>query len=350
MKKKKRRSGLKIGAIIFAFLFIGALWTVWNYYKKIYFEAVQLDGETEYFFIYSDWSFDDLVKQLYRQDIISDTASFIWVAQQKHFEHPKPGKYFLEDGMSNNALVNLLRSGNQTPVKVTFNAVRTRADLAGRVASQLELDSISLLNALTSKSYANRYGFNRQTFLTMFLPNTYELYWDTSTDEFIKRMAKEYKRFWNEERMGKARALNLSQSEVSILASIVQAEQMEHRDERAKIAGLYINRLRRKMPLQSDPTLIYALGDFSIKRVLNQHKRIKSDYNTYINKGLPPGPINLADLSSIDAVLNYEKHSYLYMCAKADFSGYHNFSKSLRQHNVYANQFRQELNRRRILK
>ena len=163
-------------------------------------------------------------------------------------------------------------------------------------------------------------------------------------------MASEYKRFWNAERIAKAKQMNLSQSEVSILASIVQAEQMGHPDERPKVAGLYINRLQRGIRLQSDPTLVYALGDFSIKRVLNEHKTLNSPYNTYIHGGLPPGPINLPELSSLEAVLNYEKHNYLYMCAKADFSGYHHFAKTLSQHNVYANQYRRELNRRRIMR
>ena len=186
--------------------------------------------------------------------------------------------------------------------------------------------------------------------MTMFIPNTYEVYWNTSAEEFVKRMAREYKAFWTEQRKAQAKALNLTQSEVSILASIVQAEQSEHRDERAQVAGLYINRIKKKMRLQSDPTLIYATGDFSIKRVLNKHMQLDSPYNTYMYAGLPPGPINLPEISSIDAVLDYEKHDYIYMCAKADFSGYHNFSRSFFQHNAYAKAYRNELNRRKIMK
>lgn len=291
-----------------------------------------------------------MISYLLDEAVLSDTVSFNWVAKQKSFSKPKAGKYLIKDGMSNNELINLLRSGAQSPVKLTFNSIRTRSDLAGRVSKQLELDSVDLLHVLTSSEVSSKYGFNKTTFVSMFIPNTYEFYWTTSTDEFVKRMAQEYKTFWNENRMTKARALNLSQSEVCILASIVQAEQLEHPDERPRIAGLYINRLRKGMPLQSDPTLIFAIGDFSIKRVLNKHKQINSNYNTYKRKGLPPGPINLPEISSIDAVLNYEQHNYLYMCAKPDFSSYHNFSQTLRQHNVYANQYRRELNKRKILK
>jgi len=184
----------------------------------------------------------------------------------------------------------------------------------------------------------------------MFIPNTYEFYWNTSAEEFFKRMAKEYKAFWTSERIAKAKKIGLSQSEVSALASIVQAEQLFHADERSRVAGLYINRLNKGMLLQSDPTLIYALGDFTIKRVLNKHKIIKSPYNTYLNTGLPPGPINLPERSSIDAVLNYEKHDYIFMCAKEDFSGYHNFAKTNRQHEIYAAKYHRELNKRRIYK
>ena len=198
--------------------------------------------------------------------------------------------------------------------------------------------------------FLKKHNFDQENRLSLFIPNKYEFYWNTSAESFVKRMAEEYKRFWNDERISKARTLGLSQSEVSILASIVQAEQLSHRSERPKIAGLYLNRLRIGMPLQSDPTIIFALKDFSIKRVLNKDKSINSPYNTYKFKGLPPGPINLPDIFSIDAVLSPEKHNFLYMCAKADFSGFHHFSTNLRQHNIYAAEYRKELNKRNVLR
>lgn len=350
MGKTSKQKSIKWGAVVFVLLFVIAAWVFYDYYKKIYEGAVKLKTDSEYLYVKTQWSYQDLLLHLNDKNIITDTVSFNWVAKQKSFTKPKAGRYLLKDGMSNNDLINLLRSGAQKPVNVTFNSLRTRADLAGRISQQLELDSAELFHALTSNTTASKYGFNQTTFICMFIPNTYEFYWNTSVEEFITRMAKEYKKFWNSDRISKANHLKLSQSEVSILASIVQAEQLEHPDERPRIAGLYINRLRKKMPLQSDPTLIYALGDFTIKRVLNKHKQINSSYNTYKNVGLPPGPINIAEISSLDAVLNYENHNYLYMCAKADFSAYHNFSKTLSQHNVYANQYRRELNKRRILK
>lgn len=345
----KKKKGLRTGLLIFMAFFAVAAYLAYTYYQKI-FQPISSLEEDRYFHIYSDWEMDDLKNALLEERIIQDTASFNWVAEQKSFTQPKAGRYFIESGMSNNALVNLFRSGQQVPVNVTFNSVRTKKQLASVVSNQLELDSISLLQLLESNEFAQKYGFDRTTFLTLFIPNTYEFYWNTNAEEFVQRMAKEYKRFWTEERKAKAAKLGLSQSEVSILASIVQTEQMSRVEERPKVAGLYVNRLKRGMRLQSDPTLIYALGDFSIKRVLNKHKELNSPYNTYLYAGLPPGPIYLPDQSSIDAVLNYEKHNFLYMCAKADFSGYHNFSRTLNQHNIYARQYQRELNRRKIMR
>ena len=194
--------------------------------------------------------------------------------------------------MSNNSLVNLLRSGKQSPVSVTFNNVRLKTELASKVSEKLELDSAELLALLNQPSFTEKYGFTPETILCLFLPNTYEFYWNTNAEEFVARMAREYKKFWTEERKANAKAIGLSQSEVSILASIVQAEQSAHPDERAKVAGLYMNRLKKGIRLQSDPTLVFAHSDFEIRRVLNKHKELNSKYNTYRYSGLPPGPIN----------------------------------------------------------
>lgn len=322
----------------------------YNYYQKIFKAVVDIVNEEKEFFVYSDWDRENLIHALLKEGIIQDRENFIWVSDQKKFNVPKGGKYLIKRGMSNNDLVNMFRSGMQSPISLTFNSIRTDKDLASRIGAQLECDSLSLIQLIQSNEIASKYGFNTHTFLSMFIPNTYEFYWNTSAEEFLKRMATEYKRYWNEERKQKARNIGLSQSEVAILASIVQAEQMMHPDERPRVAGLYINRLKKGMRLQSDPTLVYALGDFTINRVLNKHKAIDSPFNTYIYTGLPPAPINLPELSSLEAVLDFEKHDYLYMCAKADFSSYHNFSKSLSQHNVYANAYRRELNRRKIMR
>jgi len=206
------------------------------------------------------------------------------------------------------------------------------------------------LGLLNNKDFITELGFKKETVLCLFLPNTYEFYWSTDAKQFILRMNDEYKKFWNETRTKKAKEVNLTPIEVSILASIVQAEQGRFNDEKPTIAGLYINRLTQGIALQSDPTLVYAAGDFSIKRVLNVHKEINSPYNTYMYAGLTPGPINLPEISSIDAVLNYEKHDYLFMCAKDDFSGYHYFAKTASQHNVYAQRYHAALNGQKIYK
>lgn len=322
-------------------------------YQRVYQPNVTLENTTDkYFYIHSDYDFSDVVNALYEKGYILNRESFSWVAEKKaNFQNNiHPGRYLLEEGMNNNQLIDLLRSGEQIPVKVTFNNVRTISQLSGKITRNLECDSLQFYNLVSNKEFTAKYGFNTITILTLFLPNTYQFDWNTSAEETVKRMATEYKKFWTADRVAKAKKLNLSQSEVAILASIVQAEQSIHSDERPKVAGLYINRIRKKMLLQSDPTVIYGIGDFTIKRVLTKHLKTNTPYNTYMHKGLPPGPINLPNIKSLDAVLNYESHNYIYMCAKEDFSGYHNFAKNYNQHLVYARKYQRELNKRRIYK
>ncbi len=340
--------------IIILVLLLGAAiggYMAYSMYQKVYQPNVTLSNATDkYFYIYSHYNFDDVVHDLYEKGYIINSESFEWVAEQKsNFKNNiKPGRYLLEDGMSNNALVDLFRSGEQKAVKVTFNNVRTKEELAGKITKNLECDSLELITLLNNPEFIRKYGFNKTTILTLFLPNTYQFNWNTSAEEAVAKMAGEYKKYWTADRKAKAAALNLSQSEVSILASIVQAEQSVHSDERPIVAGLYINRMRQGMLLQSDPTIIYGIGDFTMRRVLNKHKTFNSPYNTYLHKGLPPGPINLPSIKSLDAVLNYEHHNFVYMCAKEDFSGYHNFAKTYSQHKVYARKYQRELNKRRI--
>lgn len=338
-----------LGLVLFLLL-IGA-YLGWQYYQRIFSVNVQLKASSVDFYIGSDWTYGDVKTALMEQGVIEDSVSFDWVAEKKSYPSlVKSGKYVIPDGLNNNQLVNLLRSGEQEPVRLVLRSVRTKAELAQNVAAYIEADSASIHGLLNSQDFCSKYGFEPLTIMTMFLPNTYEFYWATDAEEFMIRMAREYKRFWTDERKAKAAALNLSQSQVSILASIVQAEQAAHPDERPIVAGLYLNRLRRGMRLESDPTLIHAIGDFTIKRVLNVHKEIQSPYNTYKNSGLPPGPILLPELSSIDAVLNPASHNYLFMCAREDFSGYHNFASSYRDHINNARRYQRELNRRKIYK
>ncbi len=256
--------------------------------------------------------------------------------------NPKAGHYILPAGATPMEIVTMLRSGAQKPVRLTFNNVRTLADLSGRIARQIETDSLTLINHLSSPATAEKYGVKRKEVIGLFIPNTYEVWWNISPEALTDRMAKEWKRFWNEERTAKLARTKLTKMEVVTLASIVY-EETKNVGEMPKIAGVYINRLRQKMPLQACPTAKYAVGDFTIKRVLHKHTQVKSPYNTYLNRGLTPGPICTPSIDAIDAVLNFTSHNYLYFCAKEDFSGTHYFSKTLSEHNRYAARYTKAL-------
>ncbi len=350
MKKKGRKKiillfviiaiiGIVTGSILFAI-----------FYQKIYSPNINLHGKNEVFlYIPTGANADTVYNILFRNNYIKNQASFIWVADKKNYRnHIHPGCYRLHNDMSNNQLINILRSGKQTPVKITFNNIRTKQQLAARIAEQLEPDSAAFMQSWRNKKLLNKYNTDSVKVVGFFIPNTYEFYWNTSPGLFLQRMHNEYKKFWNKTRLKKAKEIGLTPFQVITLASIVQAEQSVHNDEKARVAGLYINRLNKGMLLQADPTVVFAIGNFSIKRVLNSDKEIDSPYNTYKYAGLPPGPVNLPEISSIKAVLNFEKHSYLYMCAKDDFSGYHYFAKTLAQHNVYARKYRRALDRKNI--
>ena len=241
----------------------------------------------------------------------------------------------------------MLRAGLQTPVRVTFTGFRIPSQLAGRISKQIEADSAAIVEAFFSKDITASYGFTPETFIAMFIPNTYELFWNTDATGFFDRMKREYENFWTDERDQKAKQIGLDRVGVSTIASIVEEETIKT-DERPKIAGVFINRLNRGTPLQACPTVKFALGDFTIKRVLTKHLAVESPYNTYKHRGLPPGPINAASISSINAVLNYEKHSYYFFSANPDFSGYHIFSRTLTEHNRNAREYQGKLNKERI--
>ena len=289
--------------------------------------------------------FKDVQDLLHKGDYTQDLISFSFLSKLMDYdEQVKPGRYLLQPNQSNIQAIRLLRAGIQEPVKITFNNVRLINDLSEKITRNLNMKSAEFEAALIKFAMNNSSGFNKDNVLTMFIPNTYEVYFDVSPDELVDRMQDEFKKFWNEERRRKAEAVGLTPVEVSILASIVQAESVKH-DEAPIIAGLYINRLKKDIPLQADPTLVFAVGDFTLKRVLNEHKEIDSPYNTYRNRGLPPGPVNMPEIFAIDAVLNYKKSDYLYMCAKEDFSGRHNFTHSYRQHINNAQKYQQALTR-----
>lgn len=316
-----------------------------SFYNRVYKPNCK---NNSYLYIPTGSEYSDVLEIIAKDSLLINQKSFKWLATKKNYKnHVYPGRYKLDSSMNNNDLVNRLRSGYQEPVRVIFNSVRTREDLAGKISHQIEPDSLELLELFYNDSIVESFGLKQETMTCIFLPNTYEFWWNTSAKSFVSRMHKEYKRFWNETRKEKAKKLNLTQEDVVTLASIVDEETL-YNDEMPRVAGVYINRLRRRMHLQADPTLKFAIGDFSIKRVLNVHKEIDSPYNTYKRYGLPPGPISIPSIAAIDAVLNYEEHSYLYFCAKPDFSGYHNFAKTLSQHNINARNYQRALNKERI--
>ena len=345
MTRLVRRMGLfLIVLILIAVLFGG------RFYRYIKSPNVDLSNSTtSYIHIPNNTSFSELKEILKESGVIKDMVSFEWVAQKKEYtERVKGGRFKLKDGMSNNQLINLLRnSKNQEPVNITFNNIRKINKLASTISKKLMLDSVEFVQLMNDKEYISECGFTQQTIPALFIPNTYQMYWNTDSKAFVARMKREYDKFWTDENINKAKNEDLSPVEVAILASIVD-EETQKIDEKPVVAGLYLNRLKKGMPLQADPTLKFALGDFSIKRLLNDDKEIESPYNTYKYKGLPPGPIRIPSIAGLNAVLNAKEHKYLYMCAKEDFSGYHNFAKTLTQHNVNAAKYRRELNRRGI--
>ena len=334
-----------LGGIAAIFLIGGIIG--FNYYQKIFGKAVQKDGAI---YIPSNASFIDVKKQL--AEFVKHPENFVWVAEKKKFTQPKGGKYTLKEGMSMNDVVNLLRSGNQTPIKLSFNNQDTLEKLAGRIAEQIEADSTSLLQAMTDSNFLSANNFSEKSVLGMYIPNSYELYWNTSAENFRDKMLREYNRFWTPDRLQKAKKLNLTKEEVITLASIVQKETAK-KVERPIVAGLYLNRLKDNWPLQADPTIIYAIReikgqDFVVKRVLNKDLEINSPYNTYKNTGLPPTLIAMPDISSIDAVLNRQNHNYYYMCASVDKIGFHEFANSLAQHNRNAVKYQQWIHKQGI--
>jgi UPF0755 protein len=336
---------VKSTVIFFALVLIISLLLGANFYTKVYRSNSLQDG---YLFIPTGSVFNDVIENLENENLIKDINSFVWLAKKKNYQnHVYAGRYKIDSSMNNNNIINKLRSGHQDPVKVIFNSVRTREQLAGKIASQIEADSASLVKSFYNDSIINDFNLKQETISCIFLPNTYEFWWNSSANTFMNKMYSEYKRFWNDDRLKKANKLNLTKEDVITLASIVDEETL-YNVEMPRVAGLYINRLRRRMYLQADPTLKFAIGDFTIKRVLNVHKQIDSPYNTYKKYGLPPGPISIPSISAIDAVLNFESHKYIYMCAKPDFSGYHNFAKSLSQHNINARNYQRALNKERI--
>jgi len=301
-------------------------------YQISYTPNILVDKENRLFIVKEGSSFKDIQRDLHEGDFVQDLVSFSFVAKITGYdEQIKPGRYILTKNMTNLQALRVLRSGKQEPVRITFNNVRLVPELADKITRNLDMTPQEFEVALINFAMSNPYGFNKDNIISMFIPNTYEVYYNVAPEALVKRMYREYELFWTPERKEKAKRTGLTPLEVSTLASIVQAETIRE-DEAPIIAGLYLNRLKKGIALQADPTLKFAVGDFSLKRILNVHKEIDSPYNTYLHPGLPPGPINMPESYALEAVLNYTPSDYYYMCAKEDFSGNHNFTNSYSEH------------------
>lgn len=322
-------------------------------YNTMFTPNTAFNNDSAYIYIKSTHTYKDVREQL--EPLLLNIDSFDALAEQKKYpSNMRAGKFVIKKGMNNNDIINSIRI-KSLPVKVSFNNQETLEKLAGRISKQIEADSLSLLKAMKDKAFLNKNDFNEATSLGMYLPNSYEFFWNTSAQGFRDRMLTEYNRFWNDNRKAKAKAIGLSRDQVIALASIVY-EESKQASEQPRIAGVYMNRLRIGMPLQADPTLKFAAYQLPkykntvIKRVLNVHKAIESPYNTYKNRGLPPGLIAMPDISAIDAVLNYEKHKYIFFAADAKRFGFHKFAKTLSQHNINAIEYQRYLSSQGINK
>ena len=342
--KKRNRKRIFIWIASITLLLIVAIAA---FLYSLVFKPIELTEEV-YIYIDEERDYETVVDQLKEKVELPNEDVFRLLADRMNYPNMvKTGRYAIEDGMTMPDLIRALRSGSQVPINLTFNNIRTMENLAGRLSSQLMADSISILDVLNDTSVAAKYGFNEQTFGSMFIPNTYEVYWDTNVESLIERMKREYDSFWNTERRAKAQKLGLTPLEVTTLASIVE-EEATYADEYPIVAGLYINRLNRGMRLEADPTVKFAVGDATLRRILFKHIQVESPYNTYKIDGLPPGPIRIPSTSAINATLSPAQHNYIFMCAKDDLSGRHNFAVTHAEHARNARAYQKALNERGI--
>ena len=333
--------------ILIAVFVVGIIF-IYPRYKMVFGPSVSLQNGNEVeFFIERGMDYTDVGKKLLEEKMISAPEGFHWVAKQMNYpNHIYPGRYIIQNGMSNRELVTLLRSGKRTPIRYTFVKFRTPEEAAEHASKYFAFTQAEMMQVFNDRDFLKKHSdLTPETALTVFVPNTYEIYWHTSPQEFFARMHKEYKDFWDRnERNEKRKKWGLNRLEVMTLASIIEEESNKN-DEKSRIAGVYINRIRKKWPLEADPTVKFALKDFALRRILHSHLEVDSPYNTYKYPGIPPGPICTPSIPSIDAVLDAERHDYMFFCARADTSGYHHFSKTLQEHSAYAQTYHAFLNR-----
>jgi UPF0755 protein len=340
-------SNKKIKIFILVFSLVTAMFSyyVWQIFKTPNFNV---KGDSYAILIPKGADFKQVLDSLDKHDIVRDKLSFRFLAKVLGVaEKVKPGRYVVGPESGNWELLRKMRNGRQDALRITINNFRLKEDIAGKLGKQLPYDSTYIMNMLDSSSITEQYGYSPETIACLFIPDTYEVFWTSSFDDFMKKMEKANKRFWNQKRVNQASALGMTPIQAGILASIVYGESKESA-EQARIAGVYWNRFRTGMPLQADPTIVFAWKDFTIKRVTGKYTAINSPYNTYRNVGLPPGPISIPPVDVIDKVLNLEKHGYLYFCAKEDFSGFHNFAKTYSEHMQNAAKYQAALDARKI--
>lgn len=348
-KKKKRWGFWRPFLLVLAVVgVIAAVAAYWAYQQALQPNVPTFSEEEErYIEIPTGTNVYELADLLKSEGLLEDKGSFLWLAEQMDFSG-RSGRFKIESGWSNLDLLRMLRAGRQAPVKVTFHNFRLKEQLAGHVADFIEADSAAIARLMNDTAFLAELNYNPQTVMAMFIPNTYEFFWNTSAEEFMKRMYKEHRKFWTEERLEKARALNMNTTEVYTLASIVETETRAN-SEKSRIAGVYLNRLRTKgWKLEADPTVVFALQDFSLRRVLKSHLEVDSPYNTYRYPGLPPGPIYMASISSIDKTLEAEDHDYMFFCARPDNSGTHAFAKHFSGHQANARRYHRWLREQKI--
>jgi UPF0755 protein len=336
---------LKYIILLLAFVIVICLYLLYNQFFGL---NVRAKGDKATIYIPEEASYEQAMDSVEARLIIRNKKLLEWLAEKKKYQKlVKPGKYVIDRPLNYNELINILRGGKQTPIKITINNIRTLNELAGRIGGQIEADSAEIISFFSDPENYSKDGFKLEDVISVFIPDTYEFYWNTGAGKLYNRMLREYRKFWSRERLQKSKEIGLTPVEISTLASIVDEEALKP-EEKPRIAGVYLNRLKRDIPLQADPTIKFAINNFKVNRILFKHLETDSPYNTYKHTGLPPGPIGCPSIDGIDAVLNAEKHDYIYFAAKSDFSGYHNFSRTLSEHNRYANQYQRELNKRRI--
>lgn len=345
MNKKTKKPLLR--GLITLFL-IGAACAGTFYYYIFYPQFQPL--KTTYIYIDRDDTTDSIYNKVKKQGNAKSFTGFLWMAKWRDYSsHTHTGRYAIRPGDNVYHVFSRLYRGYQEPVNLTIGNVRTLDRLARSVGKQLMIDSTEVATVMNNSAFQKQMGYQKETLSSLFIPETYQVYWNMSVDEFFERMQKEHTKFWNQERLAKAEAIGMTPTEVSTLASIVE-EETNNNEEKPMVAGLYINRLHKGMPLQADPTIKFALQDFGLRRITNEHLNINSPYNTYLNTGLPPGPIRIPTPIGIDAVLNHAKHDYIYMCAKEDFSGTHNFASNYTEHMRNARKYWKALNERKIFR